>query len=162
MVGQIFGASTATVSRPMKLSKIQDYPGETFLRVIASNRFSDSDMERFYWEHGHLLLPTNTNVSLIHTAPSSASGPEKFILRLKKPLFFEIDFIVEPLGATGMGILPPGLALNPELTARCETYQFQISMRATFEKLTAGNSQTQEYKDWANWLFSRVKDNLGD
>lgn len=155
-VGQLFGASTATVIKPMKLSNIQDYPGTAFLSVVANNRFSESDMERFEWEHGHFPLPKNTSVSLIHSASS------QFILRFKKPLFFQLDFVVEPLGATGMGVLPSGLTLAPELTSRCETYQFQVTMRANFEKLTAGNSQTQEYKDWANWLFLRLRDDLGD
>ena len=87
---------------------------------------------------------------------------EKFVLRLKKPLFFQIDFIVEPLGGTGMGVLPPDLRLDPDVAARSETFQFQITMRGTFERLTAGNSQTQEYKDWADWLFAGVKDKLSD
>jgi len=159
-VRQTLGASTATVSKPMKLSKIQDFPGNAFLHVITSNRFSDSDMERFHWEQGHFPLPRNTIVSLIHLAPDR--GPEKFVVRLKKPLFFQIDFVVEPLAGTGMGVLPAGVTLPPELAARCQTYQFQVTMRATFERLTAGNSQTQEYKEWANWLSSRVQDSLAD
>jgi hypothetical protein len=161
-VGNIFGASTATVNKPMKLSEIQDYPGKAFLSVVAGNRFSNSDMERFGWEHSHFPLPRKTKVNFVRVPSSPTSGPEKFILRLKKPLFFEIDFVVEPLAGTGKGVLPAGLALAPELTARCETYHFQVTMRATFERLTAGNSQTQEYKDWANWLFSGVRDNIGD
>lgn len=146
----------------MKLSSLQDYPGKTFLSVVASNRFSDSDMERFGWEHGHIPLPKNTTVGLIHIATSQAAGVEKFVVRLDKPLFFRIDFVIEPLLATGMGILPAGLVLPPESAARSQTYQFRVTMQATFEKITAGNSQTQEYKDWANWLFSGVKDTLSD
>ena len=61
-----------------------------------------------------------------------------------------------------MGILPPGLALSPELAAHTQTYQFQVTMHANFDKVTAGNSQTQEYKDWANWLFSGLQDDLKD
>ncbi len=161
-IGQIFGASTASVSRPMKMSKMQDYPGATFLPIVASNRFSKSDMERFGWEHGHIPLPRDTNVSLLHISSSATTGTENFIVRLQKPLFFQIDFVVEPLGATGMGVLPSGIALAPELAQRCETYQSQITMRAAFEKITAGNSQTGEYKDWANWLFSNLREKLGD
>jgi len=151
----------------MRLSRLQDYPGKTFLGIVAVNRFSDSDLERFKWEHGHLPLPKGTRVTLIHVASSPASGPEKFILRLKKPLFFEMDFVVEPIVTTGtgeppIGWLPPGVRLAPELAARCETYEFQITMRATFERVTAGNSEAQEYKDWADWLFSRVRDELSD
>jgi hypothetical protein len=160
--GMKFGTSTATVSRPMKLSKLQDYPGKTFLSVVASNHFSDSDRERFRWEHGHIPLPKNTTVSLIHIPTSPTTGVEKFIVRFEKPLYFRIDFLIEPLVGTGMGILPAGLVLPSESAARCQTYQFQVTMRATFEKITAGNAQTQEYKDWANWLFSGLKDKLTD
>jgi len=163
----VSGAQITTVSKPMRLSRLQDYPGKTFLGIVAVNRFSDSDLERFKWEHGHFPLPKGTRVTLIHVASSPASGPEKFILRLKKPLFFEMDFVVEPIVTTGtgeppIGWLPPGVRLAPELAARCETYEFQITMRATFERVTAGNSEAQEYKDWADWLFSRVRDELSD
>jgi hypothetical protein len=161
-VGMVYGASVATVRKPMRLSKIQDYPGKTFLRVIASNRFSDSDMERFWWDHGHFPLPQNSKVTFIHLASSPTTGTEKHIVRLEKPLFFDIDFVVEPLGATSAGVLPKGLTMAPALATRCQTYQFQITMRAIFKKITAGSWQTQEYKDWANWLFSGVRAELGD
>jgi hypothetical protein len=160
--GMRFGASIATVRKPMRLSALQDYPGKTFLSVVASNRFSDSDMERFRWEHGHVPLPKKTMVSLIHVPTSPTTGVEKFIVRFKKPLFFQIDFLIEPLLATGMSVLPPGLVLPPEIAARSQTYQFQVTMHATFDKVTAGNSQTQEYKDWANWLFSGLQEELKD
>lgn len=160
-VGQMFGASIAAVKKPIQISTLEDYPGTTFLDVIVSNRFSNSDMERFFWEHIHIPLPRNTKVSLVHV-PTSSVGPEKFIVQLKKPLFFDIQFVIQPMGATGLGILPAGLTLQPDVAARCQTYQMQVTMQAEFEKITAGNSQTQEYKDWANWLYSGVKENLED
>jgi len=83
-------------------------------------------------------------------------------LRLQKPLFFTIDFEVEPLLGTSIGVLPKGVVLTPELAAKCESYQFQVTMRAKLEKITASNWQTHEYKDWANSLFSGLRDNLAD
>ncbi len=38
--GMIFGASTATINNPMKLSNSQNYPNEELLAIAASNRFS--------------------------------------------------------------------------------------------------------------------------
>jgi len=161
-VGQGLGGAFASVSRPMRLSHVQDYPGKTFLDVVAANRFSNSDMERFHWEYGHLPLPRNTSTTLIHVPSSPATGPEKFIVRLHKPLFFNIDIVAEAMGATGPGVLPLGLVLQPEIAARCQTYQLQVTMQASFEWITAGNAQTQEYKDWADWLFSGLKEKLTD
>jgi hypothetical protein len=158
--GQTLGVATAAVSVPMKISKIQDYPGKSFLSVIAVNRFSNRQMEQFNWEHGHVPLPRHTNVSLLHVESSQTTGVEKFIVRLHKPRFFTIDFVVEPLGSTGLGILPGGLTLDPALAAQCETYQLQVTMQATFEWITAGSEESQEYKDWASWLFSGLREQL--
>jgi hypothetical protein len=161
--GMLNGVSTAKITTPMKLSKIQDYPGETFLNIVANNRFSNSDMEHFDWKHVHFFLPRDTQVKLIHTASSPSDGVEKFIVRLAKPRFFVIDFVVEPLVGTGMGILPKGVSATPGISsANYQTYQFKVTMQAKFEWITAGNQQTQEYKDWANWLFSNLQERIGD
>lgn len=160
--GMVFGSSAATINNPMKLSSSQDYSKEALLSAVASNRFSQSDMERFHWEHGRLPLPKNTTLTLVHSVPSASTGTEKYIVSLEKPMFFQINFVIEPLIGTGPGILPKGLDVDPQIAANCETYQFRITTQARFEKITAGNSQTQEYKDWAAWLFAAVKDNLGD
>lgn len=162
IVAQTGTSVRATVSTPMKLSWVDDYPGRKFLPIVASNRFSKSDMERFWWEHGHFPLPKNTTVSLIHQPSSPSTGTEKHIIRLEKPLFFRIDFVIEPLPATGEGVLPEGLRVNPEIAAHWRTYPFQFTMRATFEKITAGNWQTEEYKNWADWLFSGLRESLAD
>jgi hypothetical protein len=145
--GMSYGASTATVTKPMKLSSTQDFPGKAFLKVVAANRFSNSDMERFGWEHGHFPLPKDATVTLIHLPPSLTQGTEKFIVRLKKPRFFVIDFTVEPLLATGLGIFPKGVsAAAPEVAARCQTYQFQVTMKATFEWITPGINRHKNTK----------------
>jgi hypothetical protein len=159
--GMHYGTSMASLTNPMKLSNTQDYPGNSFLGVLAANRFSNSDMERFEWEGLNFPLPKDTKVTLIHLPPGE--GVEKFIVRLAKPQFFVIDFTVEPLLGTGLGILPKGVSTTPpEEAARCETYQFRITMLGTFEWITAGNRQTQEYKDWVAWMFSNLQDRIGD
>jgi len=161
--GMVQGVSTAKISTPMKLSKMQDYPGEIFLSIVAENRFSNSDMEHFGWKHVHFFLPKDTQVKLIHTASSPSEGVEKFIVRLTKPNFFVISFVVEPLLGTGAGILPKGVSASTGAVAvNYQTYQFKVTMLANFEWITAANAQTQEYKDWANWLFSNLQERIGD
>jgi len=161
-VNQYVQTSSATVSKPMKLSNLEDYPGKKFLPVIATNRFFNSDMQRFEWEHGHFPLPKKTEVSFVHVNSSPDTGPEKYIVRLRKPLFFQLEFIVEPLGGTGIGVLPAGLNLDPVLAARSQTLQYKVTMEGRFEKLTSGNSQTLEYKEWANWLYGKVSEGLSE
>ena len=102
--------------------------------------------------------PTKDKGSLLYIPPST--GPEEHIVRLEKPLFFRIDFAITPLGGVGNGIVPKGVVLTPEVLARTQTFQFQITMHATFERITAGNWRTEEYKAWASWMFDRLKANL--
>jgi hypothetical protein len=156
------GVSFAQVSKPMKLSRTEDYPGKIFLPVVASNRFSNSSQQRFFWEHGHFPLPKNTSISLIHQAAVLTRSPEKHIVKLKKPMFFTIDFTVEPIGGTNVGLLPKGVSVPEDLASRSKTYHFKITIQATFERITAGNEQTQEYKDWVNWLAANLRESVGD
>jgi len=160
-LGMELGASTASVHTPMKLSNVVDYPGNTFLDVVKANRFADSDRERSLWKTSSVPLPKGTNITLMHFA-SQPGTAERFLVRLEKPLFYQIDFVVEPIGSTGMGILPKGLTLPAEQAAVCQTYHLRVAMDATFDWITAGNRHTQEYKDWANWLYSELKARLTD
>jgi hypothetical protein len=156
--GYSFGASVATVTAPISSPDAELYSPQQVLATVASNRFSNSDMERVHWEHTKFSLPPKTKLTLL--LPSASGG--NYVVTLDKPLFFQINFAIEPLLGTSSGALPEGLALRPEVSARCQTYHYRITMSAKFERITAGNSRTQEYKDWVNRLFSGVQDKLGD
>ena len=160
--GQIGGAAYSRVAVPMQLSKVKDYPGHDFIAMLGRNRFSDSDMENFAWEHGHFPLPKDTRVELLYVPTSPGTGPSKHVVRLDKPHYFQIDFKVESLGSTGLGVLPKGVELDPELAAVCETYQLKVTIKAVFKKFTAGSSESSEYKEWANWLFAGLQEKLSD
>lgn len=160
--GQVGGTAFSRVAIPMRLSNVKDYPEHDFIEMLGSNRFSDSDMENFAWEHGHFPSPKDTRVELLSVPVSPGTGPAKHVVRLDKAHYFQIDFKVEPLGSTGLGVLPKGVELAPELAAVCETFQLKVTMEAVFKKFTAGSSESSEYKEWANWLFARLQDELGD
>ena len=162
MVGQIGTTPISSTNPALKVSRLQDRPGRNFLDVIANNRFSKSDMEQFSWKNGHLPLPEDTRLSFVHQTSSPTTGTEKHIVHLEKPRFFTIDLVIEPLGASGKGVIPGGLRLLPEIVARSSTYAYQVTMHATFNKITAGNWQTEEYKEWTNRLFAKLREALRD
>jgi len=159
--GMSNGYAIADVSTPMKLTEIENYPGAAFLPVVAGNRFANSDSEDFLWRGVTFPLPRNSRVTLIHI--EAGQGAEQHVVRIEKPLFFRIDFTITPLGATGNGLIPKGVILTPpELAAQCRTFQFKVAMHATFERMTAGNWRTDEYKAWTDWLFNGLKENLAE
>jgi hypothetical protein len=160
--GQVGGVAFSRVAIPMRLSKVRDYNGRDFIAILATNRFSNSDMEQIYWDAGHFPLPKETRVKLLYVPISPSTRVERHVVRLEKPHYFQIDFIVEPLGGTGLGVLPSGVQLDPKIAAVCETYQLKVTMDAVFKKFTAGSSESSEYKEWVNWLFAGVKERLSD
>lgn len=153
------GAAVATVQPALKVSLLEDHPGRDFLPIVAVNRFANSDTEQWLWQHGHMPLPNGTKLSLVHEARSGYT--EKYIVRLEKPLFFTIDIVIEPLGGIH-GVVPGGVQLPPEVAARCETYSYKVTMHAMFNKITAGNWQTEEYKQWTDQLFAKLSEALHD
>jgi hypothetical protein len=157
--GMRFGVANASLTNSVKTDDSVDYPGEKLTSLISQNRFSDSDMERFSWKNTQLPLPQKTELSFGYQTPSS--GPEQHTILIRRPMFFEITLKIEPLLSTP-GVLPPGLGLPPDKAAQCETYQFKISMLSKFERLTAGNSLTEQYKDWTSRLFSGIQEQMGD
>jgi hypothetical protein len=159
--GFIGGTADSSVNLPLKVSRLEDHPGSDFLGIIAANRFSNSDREQSLWQHGHMPLPEGAGLSLPHEKPPAGGGAEKYIVRIQKPLFFEVDIAVSPLGGINAG-MPKGIQLDPAVAARCTTYFYQVTMSATFYKITAGNWQTEEYKHWVSQLFEKLADNLRD
>ena len=148
------------ISTPKLPSQLEDVPGTKILEILSSNRFSNSLMERAYWETISFPLPPKTRLSLGHVPSSPDSGPEKHTIRLKKPYFFVVSIQIEPIGAGTPSVLPEGIDLPPEQAKKCRTYTFIITLNAKFEKWTSGNWRTEEFKSWINWLFSEIQEGL--
>jgi hypothetical protein len=156
--GFFYGKSLATVTAPIKTSDSVDYPPAELLPAIATNRFSKSDGENLHWRSVGFPVPRKTKLRV--SLPSANGG--RYTLVLEKPLFFQATFTIEALPYLSAGPLPNGLVIRPEAVQYCQTYHFRVSMRAVFDKLTSGNSRTEEYKDWVNKLFDGIRDKLGD
>jgi hypothetical protein len=88
------GQAQASLSPEMKLSTSNEIPGTTYSGEIAKNRFYDSDTERNYWKIAHFTLPPATMIQLDHVSPPN--GTEKFLIRLRKKMFFEYEIKIEP------------------------------------------------------------------
>jgi hypothetical protein len=160
MVGMAGGTAISEVYTPFHLSKIYKYPGKELLPTIVQNRFANNDGQRALWEAARLPLPPNTTLELLHEPALQTGGADRFIIRMEKPLFFRIELIIQQLGTRSRGVLPPGFKLNAPIAARCQTFDFRVEMQALFRWVTAGNWETQEYREWANWLFGRLQENL--
>jgi hypothetical protein len=156
--GFFYGKSLATVTAPIKTSDSVEYSPAELRTAIANNRFSKSDGENFHWSHVGFPVPRKTKLRF--SLPSANGG--QYTLVLEKPLFFQVTFTIEALPYLSPGPLPDGLMIRPEAVQYCQTYHFRVSMRAVFDKLTSGNSRTEEYKDWVNKLFDGISDKLSD
>jgi len=147
---------------PFKLSKTEDYGHGSLLPVVAVNRFSTGEQQEQWWKMAPFPLPARTAVTLVHEAASS-TGPEMFIVRLKKVHYFQIDIAVHMIGPTDIGVLPKGVTLHESYkNKKIRTYHVQVVMSATFDKLTAGSKEAEEYKAWTSWLFENLQEKFKD
>lgn len=135
---------SSTVYKPFKLTTGKNIPLKEYSIELDPIRFSKKARERFNWDHIYFKLPAGTNVSFEKIPSSETSGVEKHKIILQKLYFFKIEITIETFGATGLNSVPLGLQIEPvEAIKTCKTYFFLISLKATFERFTAGNKQTR-------------------
>jgi len=155
-------AEKIAIPKSILLSKTSVCPGERLWDLASGNRFSQLKSEQIFWQSGHFLLPDNTTASLNYVTSSPIPGKEGYNVRLLKPMYFDIGITIIPIATTSMGVLPPGIDLPDELAATIRTFRYVVQMTAKFDKLTSGNSQTDELKGWTRWLFRQLKKTLAD
>lgn len=108
-----------------------------------------------------LNLPRGTIVSFnsIDNPPNNTENV--VILNLKKPLFFDIQFIITSLTTPGDAI-PESIPITDEEKKNIKSYSVSIGCNAKFEKFTSGNYKTQGYIDWYNSILKLIKNKYDD
>jgi len=148
------------IHRPMLPPFKKKFFKKDLENTLAQNRFSNSEMEDFNWENTPLVLPEGTVTSFEHIPTSPETGPETYKLILRKPQFFEIEFIIKPSLIPGQGAVPRGISLSPEMERQSRVYYFVIDMKAILPGITAENPHREEYKNWIEWVLAEVESRL--
>lgn len=156
-IANIGGASTATI-RDVPELRLVEVPQAALLEALRGNRFASLASETDYWRHAPFSLPPGTRLELYHVPSSPQTGAVKRGLRLVKSLFFTITIQIEPFGIDS-GV-PPDVEIAESERARIGTLMIKVTITAKFEKLTAGNQHTEEYKEWAAWLIRGLHSRL--
>jgi hypothetical protein len=136
--------------------------GKSILSALEGNRFSKGQVEIFGWENSKLALPNGTKIILEHIPSSSQTGPDKHLVILEKPYFFRIEIGIQPMGASSFSVFPAGVSVQDQNRSTSRVYVFGVSLNAKFEKITSGNSRTENHKEWVSWLFSEIKNRIAD
>lgn len=152
------GIQTTKAYTPPKLTRVTSLSPEICFQVVSKNRFSNSESEKEAWMKG-LILPEGTALKLVYLPESKKSGSEKRSVILEKPRFFKITITIEPTMSSTHAL---GIEMSPEQSARCKTYLYLVKMVASFDRLTAGNWQTAEYRKWVDWLFGELRESLAN
>lgn len=150
------------IYKPVKPTKMYKVPKEALEKLVSMNQFSRGDQQRFFLENGQLVLPKGCDLSLTFTPSSQAKGPNRHTINLVKKNYFEIEIAIQPMSGNSLIGIPSYLTISPEQAKHCQAIFFKISMVAKFEKITSGNWQTEEYKDWSKWLFESFIETYSD
>jgi hypothetical protein len=154
---QISGASLPIMREPPNL-KLQALPAEDVQQALRANRFARMATEVEYWQRLRFSLPPGTRLTLYNSPSSETTGIAKRGIRLTKPRFFTITFELQAIGIVN-GI-PDDVEVHASDRSRAATLLLKVTSTAEFEKLTAANQHTEEYKEWAAWMFETLHDRL--
>jgi hypothetical protein len=149
------------------MKETENVPGDKIYSALRENPFSDSDMEKFHWEHVKVTLPPDSRISLAWVPGGEERGPEQYVVRLEKPGFFSYEIIISAFlgtGPVGQTSIPEGLTpLMPDsFRGSLQTYIYQVRIVAKFEKLTSGNWRTEEYKGWTSSMTAALEQKWSD
>jgi len=130
--------SMGTEYKPYPLKDREDIS----LEEINNNRFLSAELKKGM----SFSLPSKSHIKLFSRSTNSTFGglPEHSVVFEKKSYFY-ITILIQPTSGPQNGN---------------NTYFYKISMDAKFERLTAGNSRTADYKKWIQETFNYVKENL--
>lgn len=150
----IGGVTTPIVRSSSPATTLKPIDAAVLKAALARNRFFALPSETFYWQNVNFSVPPGTRIELYHVPSSPATGVERRGIRLLKPLFFHVDIAIESLGVDSG--LPGDVDISVAERARAGTLLLRISGTVNFERLTAGNQKTDEYKLWSEWLLSEL------
>ena len=144
-----------TKHKAFKFSESENVFGEVRAQ-LSQLRFHQSAINLFKHENGRFLLPKGTKVLI--TKPKDENSTQRGKINLSKKNFFDIEFTIKKVGKGREVALPAGveLLIKKETANNFVTYSFMIDIIANFEKLTALNPKTEEYKKWVAWLFKQL------
>jgi hypothetical protein len=149
-----------TLSPGMELPSGVQIPGSSYTSEISKNRFSVSSSEQFYWKVAVFVLPPGTKMTLDRIPTSPGTGAEKFVVRLQKQMFFTFEVSIGALPSSGPGAPPASLELPEGIKQGTQTFFYQITTRAQFERLTSGSKEAGEYRAWLEWLAARLQEQM--
>jgi hypothetical protein len=152
------GTASAQLVAPAPDADLVDYPHEQLVRDFP--RFVNLPNEAFWWRIRKLQLPRGTNLKPFHVPSSPETGAERQGIRLIKPMFFTVEIQFETLGtATG---LTEGLSVSEGERLQAGSFFAKATIKSDFERLTAGNRRTEQYKQWVRWLSEHLRARLAD
>jgi hypothetical protein len=134
--------------------------GKSFFKHAKTNRFAGGLSERI-WDEVEFTFPDGVQARLETTEEKDPSKRHHSII-IEKPLFFTVVISPQPLGGAGPSKPPPEMSIMSQSPEKCVPYFFRLDMKATFYKFTAGNSRTDDYKAWVDWLFRKIKTDFSD
>jgi hypothetical protein len=157
---QINSAENPATFVPVKIPNNYRYSGDVFSSLMKTNPFLN-DMDKFTWDHVGIQLPKGTEISLISVPSSPITGPEKRVVQLTKPNYFQIDIEVIARGSSpGVPVYLTGsqtLAGQPGLEGHMERVGMMITEKAHFSRYTSQGDESQGYQKWAGDLFKAIE-----
>ncbi len=129
------------------------------LKPLSNNEFLHPGDE-MVMKAKPLSLPVGTTIRLFEEGADPRAGKLfTCVVRLERPKFFRIDFIVQPSFGTGLGNLPA--KFQSRAIAEVQTYTVTITMNAEIQTRRANDFDADSYAAWGQALFDGMEKQMG-
>ncbi len=133
------------------------YSSQKLFKTLESNKFFQpfpnvKSRHRMLWEMKPVMMPLGTDIELIEQPRST------YLVRLKRPLYYMIEYLIECFVGTGVGSVPPHfVTAHPETVMQ---WPFYVKMRYQIERRGGRDFNPDSYVQWADALYRGVHNKL--
>jgi pimeloyl-ACP methyl ester carboxylesterase len=132
--------------------------GDLF-RQLADNPFFQpfkygTSGDAMAWKLKPISMPKGTRIKLIE----GGEKPKKYIVRLERPGYFLIEYLVESPFGTGIGSLPNNFTTSKSATTM--QWAFFVTVQYSIQHRTDDHFNPDSYSAWADALYTALRSRL--
>ena len=136
----------------------EPYPYEKLSLELANNVFFKPFVHRpsgdeMTWKLKPVTMPRGTRISFVEM-----SKPSRYLVRLQRPDYFNVDFVVEGFAGTGVGQVPKHFVTNRVSTIM--QWTFFVTMHYTIEHPDDADFNPSSYAQWLDALYDGLRKRL--
>lgn len=149
---------TAEARAGIETPNATPYPNEKLFQELSNNQFFQpfngiESTDRMDWKMSPVVMPKGTEIKFIDEAK-----PERHLVRLDRPEYFRIEYVVENFVGTGIGNVPKHFE-TPHASTTMQ-WALVVTMHYAIQRRADDGFNPDTYAKWADALYAGLHQQL--